>query len=184
MKITIQNTRIAFASIFEASAYGENEPKFSLKAIIAPASPTASELRRAFLSVAKEKWGAKGEAIYQQLVGQGKVALVEGDYLNAAGDPYDGFAGNYYVSASSKSRPLVIDRDKTPLVAADGKPYSGCYCNVQIEIWAQDNKWGKRLNAELKGVQFVKDGVAFSGSAPASTDDFEDLSVEDGADLV
>ncbi len=81
------------------------------------------------------------------------------------------------LNASNKARPLVLDRDKTPLTAADGKPYSGSYMNVSLEIWAQDNNFGKRINATLKGVQFVGDGDSFGGGAPASPDDFEDLAV-------
>jgi hypothetical protein len=46
-----------------------------------------------------------------------------------------------------------------------------------VELWAQDNSWGKRINATLKGVQFYQDGEAFAGGVSASADDFEDLSV-------
>ena len=83
------------------------------------------------------------------------------------------------VSAKSKTRPLVIDTDKTPLAEEDGKPYVGCYVNAIIEFFGYDNS-GKGVSATLKGVQFVRDGDAFSAVAPASEDDFDDLS--DGAD--
>ena len=53
-------------------------------------------------------------------------------------------------------------------------PYSGCYVNAVIEVWAQDNEHGKRLNARLKSVQFFKDGEAF-GAAPSNpNEDFTD----------
>lgn len=32
-----------------------------------------------------------------------------------------------------------------------------------VEFWAQDNNYGKRVNATLLGVQFVRDGAAFAG---------------------
>jgi hypothetical protein len=81
-----------------------------------------------------------------------------------------------YVSAASKTRPLVLDSNKTPLTDEDGKPYGGCYVNASIEIWAQDNQFGKRINAQLRGIQFVKDGDAFGGGgSPASADEFEEL---------
>lgn len=32
---------------------------------------------------------------------------------------------------------------------ADGLVYSGCYVNARIELWAQDNANGKRVNAKL-----------------------------------
>jgi hypothetical protein len=81
-----------------------------------------------------------------------------------------------YVSASNKVAPLVVDKDKSPLSEASGRPYAGCYVNASLDIWAQDNSYGKRVNATLRGVQFFRDGDAFAGGAPASEDEFDDLS--------
>jgi hypothetical protein len=76
-------------------------------------------------------------------------------------------------------RPTVINRDRTPLTAADGVIYSGCHGNVQVEVWAQDNSYGKRINAQLLGVQFTRDGDSFGGGTqPAKPDDFADLSAD------
>jgi hypothetical protein len=48
--------------------------------------------------------------------------------------------------------------------------------NTNVTLWTQDNKFGKAIRANLRIVQFVKDGKAFSGSAPANADDeFEAL---------
>jgi hypothetical protein len=58
-------------------------------------------------------------------------------------------------------------------MASSGKPYSGCYVNAVIELWAQDNKFGKRINASLMGVQFLRDGQRLSGGGVASADDFQ-----------
>jgi hypothetical protein len=79
-----------------------------------------------------------------------------------------------YVSARNKARPVVIDKDKSPLTQADGKPYAGCYVNVSLDVWAQSNQYGKRINAKLLAVQFDKDGDAFSGGEGYSDDDFGD----------
>ena len=49
-----------------------------------------------------------------------------------------------------------------------------------IDIWAQDNNFGKRVNASLGGVQFLRDGDAFAGGGVAAPDDFDDIS--EGAD--
>jgi hypothetical protein len=80
-------------------------------------------------------------------------------------------------------REVVINGQKVVLTERDGKPYSGCYVNVKLDFWAQDNsadRGGKRINAQIKTVQFVADGDAFGGGTPASADGFEDLG--DGAD--
>jgi hypothetical protein len=63
-----------------------------------------------------------------------------------------------------------------------GVIYSGCFVNAQIDIWAQDNGFGKRINCTLAGVQFAADGDAFGGGRPASADDFDDLGDLGGAD--
>ena len=89
---------------------------------------------------------------------------------------YEGFAGNVYVSASNKSAPLIIDSDTTELTAQHGRPYAGCYVNASIDIYAQDNQYGKRINAMLRAVQFAGHGEAFGGSAPASASEFADIS--------
>ena len=107
------------------------------------------------------------------------MPIAAGAYFTYDGDlkaTYDGFAGNLYVSARNPIRPLVLNSDKSPLTEADGKPYAGCYVNVSLELWAQDNNYGKRVNATLMGVQFYCDGDAFAGGGVASEDDFDDVS--------
>ncbi len=88
-----------------------------------------------------------------------------------------------FISSSSVSAPGVFDKDRTELTQKDGRPYAGCYVNAALDIWAQDNQFGKRINATLKGVQFAADGDAFVGSAPATAEDFDDISdTGEGAD--
>jgi len=93
----------------------------------------------------------------------------------------DGYAGNYFVSARAYQKPLVIDRGKQPLAETDGRPYAGCYVNASVEVWAQDNEFGRRINATLRGVQFLNDGDAFAGGAPATPDEFEDEGADESA---
>lgn len=104
-----------------------------------------------------------------------RLALHDGDVKA----DYAGYEGNMFLNSRNTVRPLVIDRDKTPLAATDGKPYAGCYVHASIELWCQDNNFGKRINATLRGVQFFKDGDAFAGGGTASEDEFEDI--EEGA---
>ena len=74
----------------------------------------------------------------------------------------------------------MIDTNKSALTDRDGKIYAGCYVNVSLDFWAQDNAYGKRVNAQLRGVQFLRDGDAFSAGRPADSDEFEE--VTEGAD--
>lgn len=179
MKVKLNNVRLAFPDLFKPRAFnGEGDAKYGATFLFPPDHPAAELINEAIDAVAKEKWGPKAPAVLMSLRANGKVCLHDGD----AKEELDGFAGHLYVSARSTVRPGVYDRDRSPLAEDDGRPYGGCYVNAIIEIWAQDNGFGKRVNATLKGVQFVRDGESFAGGAPASPDDFD--VVEDEEALV
>lgn len=172
MKIKLTNVRLAFPALFEAKTVnGEGEPAFSAAFLIATNSPDIKTLKDAFEVIGKDKWGAKWATVKKEIEAKDRTALHDGDTKA----DYAGFAGMMFVSARNKTRPLVLDADKSPLTAQDGKPYAGCYVNASIELWAQDNNYGKRINASLRGVQFLRDGDAFAGGGAASDDEFDDV---------
>lgn len=169
-KVHLNNVRLTFPALFEPKAVnGQGEPKFSASFLFPREHTGVAELSKAVTEAATAKWGAKAQATLQQLKAADKLPVHDGD----AKSDYDGYAGNLFVNASNKVRPLVIDGNRTPLTPAEGKPYSGCYVNAIVEIWAQDNQFGKRVNASLLGVQFVRDGERLAGGAVAAADDFE-----------
>lgn len=178
MKVQLKNVRLSFPDLFEPRAFkAGDEPKYKATLLIAKDDPQVEVIEKAILATATEKWGAKAASVIKGIRGNpNKFNFQDGDTKD-----YDGYAGNMALSASSKSRPLVIDRDKTPLGAADGRPYAGCYVNASLELFGYDNS-GNGISATLKGVQFVRDGDAFGGGAPASPDDFDDLGVDEEAD--
>lgn len=82
-----------------------------------------------------------------------------------------------FVSASNKKRPVVVGRDARPVVDADNVIYPGCRVNMTLTLWVQDNSFGKKVNANLRGVQFVADDEEFGdggGNIDAETE-FEAL---------
>ena len=178
MQVKLLNVRIAFANIFEPKQVGdEGEARFSAAFVIEPGSENAKKLKAAVEAVGKEKWKDKATAILGELRKKERVCYKE-EPLAKDGVVYDGFEGMHAVNASNKVRPTVIDRDKSVLVQADGRPYAGCYVNAIIDVWAQDNKYGKRVNASLAGVQFYADGDAFGGGGVADADAFDSFEDE------
>jgi hypothetical protein len=174
MKIRLENVRLAFPNLFEPkAAKAGQKAKYSAAFIFPKDHPAVAVIRDAMVEVAKAKWGDKWESIYAGLRAADKLAVHDGD----AKAEYGGYAGNLFVNASNEVRPLVLGGGpdgKAPLSASDGKPYSGCYVNGLVELWAQAHaEHGKRINASLMGVQFVKDGERLSGGATAAADDFD-----------
>lgn len=182
MKVKLENVRLAFAALFEPKTVGgEGDPRFSAAFPIEPGSANAKRLDEAVKAVAAEKWGKKADGILDELRKKGRISYRQ-EPLSKDGEVYDGFEDMHSLNASNKVRPLVIDRDRTPLTAQDGKPYSGCYVYATVDVWAQDNSFGKRVNATLTGVQFCRDGDAFGGATTAKQDDFDDLADGAGSD--
>ena len=170
MKVHLKDVRISFANIFEAKqVQGQGDAKFSAAFLFPKTHPQKAEIERAIVESAKEKWADKYGDVLKSLKAADRLCMHDGDAKPDA----DAYPGNLFVNASNKTRPLVIGPQREPLVAADGKPYSGCYVNAIIEVWAQDNQFGKRINASLLGVQFLRDGDRLAGGGIAAADDFE-----------
>lgn len=174
--VKLIDVRLGFPDLFEPDA---KYNKFGASFPIVPGSENAKALANAVNEAAKTKWGVKADGILTELKAKGRVSYQERPKTNANGEIYDGFEGMHHVNATNDTRPAVIDKDTKPLVKADGRPYSGCYADASVEVWAQDNSWGKRVNVTLRWVQFRRDGDAFSGGAPVSHDEFE--SIAEGA---
>lgn len=176
MKVVLKNVRLAFPSLFTASRFNEqSEPKFSATLLVEKGSDNDKAVQAAIKQVAKDKWGAKAESTLKKIEGNpNKYAYKDGDDTD-----YDGFENHMAIRASNKVRPTVVNKDRSPIAESDGIIYGGCYVNAIIEVFAYDNS-GSGISASMKGVQFVKDGEAFSGGGVAKADEFEDIS--EGAD--
>lgn len=182
MEIKLKNVRLAFPNLFTAKAFSGDagsKADFNASFILPKDHPQFKEVADAIKAAAVAKWGEKkGADMFEKLKKQDKLALHDGDTKSQ----YDGFEGNFFISARNKTKPLVVGRKREPLNEADGVVYAGCYVNVILDFWAQDNAYGQRVNASLGGVQFFADGDAFAGGGAASADDFDDIGMDETAD--
>lgn len=176
------------------------KPTYAANALILPADPQVVELNRIIDQVAHEKWKEKTPLYLAELRAKDRICLHNGDYKA----DYDGYQGMYFLSARNSAKPLVVNkdpfvRDETgqPLIdPKNGKPlanlctedmgipYGGCYVNMSVDIYAQDNEWGRRINATLRGVQYLEDGDAFGAGPPATAEEFDNLAISGEGDLV
>jgi hypothetical protein len=184
--------RLAFPALFKPKAVEKGgKEKYSAAIAIDPSNKAVvAALDAAVKHVAAAKWPGKNDegknkadVILAELHKKGKVGFKKEPRTNADGEVYDGFEDMFSLNASSDAAPTVLDADKTPLGEKSGRPYGGCYVVMNVEAWAQDNDYGRRINFTLRGVQFAKAGDAFGGGAPASEDEFEDISTTE-EDLV
>jgi hypothetical protein len=166
MKIKIATTRLSFPSLFNTAKFGgEDTGKYEASFILDKKqhAEVIKEITTAIDALCKTELKGK--------VAPDKLALKDGDDSGR-----EEFHNAMVLKASTKRRPLVITRDKTPIVESDNIVYAGCYVNAIVSLWAQNNQYGKRINAQLDAVQFVRDGEPFGdgGVSPNEFDAFGD----------
>jgi hypothetical protein len=175
-KVVLRDVQIAFPEVFTAKEF-KGTLSYSCKFLLEKGSKNEQNIDAAIQAEASAKWGARAVQKLKQFSGiPTQDCLIDGDTRDT-----NGYAGHTVLTAkrSEKAgRPVVVNRNKAPLMPADGKIYSGAVCNGTVEIWMQDDdNAGKRCT--LINLQFVRDGEAFGGAAPATDDGLDDLGFEE-----
>lgn len=151
--IKLNNVRLSFPSLFREKKFAPTDAKGAYSAtFILDKKINAKEIaavNAAINDIVREVFKGKRPP---------KVCLRDGEE-KAETDGYGD--GVMFIGCRSEKRPQVIGRDMSPLTEEDGKPYAGCHVNAVIQLWGQDNQYGKRINAKLRAVQFFKDGKPF-----------------------
>jgi len=167
-KIKLQNVRLSFPSLFQHATFGNDSTgKYEATFVLDTVEHADA------ITLIKSKIAELMKTELKTKLAADKICLKDGDDL---GRPE--FEGKMTIKASTKKRPLVIDKDKSPLAQEDERIYAGCYVNAVVTLWAQNNQFGKRINAQLDGVQFFKDGEPF-GDGGITVDEFDAFGDDD-----
>ena len=166
----IPDVRLSYFYGHEPYTSDDGKINYGTHLLMKPDHPSIPAIKAAQRAVAVAMWGADADAVMTQLAAKDRLVLHDGTISKPGNDAYKGVL---YVSANSgKKRYTIVDADRRPLTAADGRPYSGCYANAIIQVWAQQNKFGRGINAQICGVQFLRHGEAFGGGRVAAADEF------------
>lgn len=197
-------SRLAFVRLDKPKAFEEGQdPRFETSFLVDPSekakgSVPANEVGLAALTVivktaakiAKAKWGVTPREVlrvaseigipgvkYDPKAKDDKIkfdCLYSGDTKE-----YDGFAGNWVLATHNKNKPAVANRaGEAVLPGEDEFPFSGSFGRGSVTFWTQDNKYGRRIGVNLRGVQWIRTGEAFGAGAIDPSDEFGAL--EDG----
>lgn len=169
--IHLKKVRLSFPRLFKPKAFRPGQdPRFEATFLLDPSNKEHAALVKKLKETAK---AIALETFNGKLPKDLKVCIGDGNKKD-----YDGYEGMIYLSTSNKTRPTVVDRNRAPLAESDGKPYAGCIVNASVTLWGMNNEFGKRINANLRGIQFVEDGEAFGMKPVDADEEFEML--EDG----
>lgn len=164
--IKLTNVRLSYPNLFVAKSQEEGkEPKYSASFLLDKKAHAAliAKIEKTIERVALDEFKKK--------VKLNRTCIRDGNEK----EDKEGYGDEVmFIPASNTKRPVVVDRDLTPLTADDSKPYAGCYVNATIRLFAYDHKTGgKGVSASLRAIQFVKDGESFGAGPVNAEDEFE-----------
>ena len=166
-KINLDCVRLSFPHLYVPKSFTKGQAeKFQATFLLDPSDKAHAKM---IAEIKKES-----KRIVIEAFGE-KPAGLKRCYGLAAKHPkkkdYEGYEGMFYIATSNTTRPVAVDRKRKAVDEADGILYAGCFVNTVITLWCQDHEvGGKGVNANLRIVQFVKNGEAF-GNAPAKADE-------------
>ncbi len=176
-KILLKNARLSFLRLEKPEAFEEGQvEKFQLTALLDPSDAANAEaialIKQETQKLCVEAYGEVPTDIKATPMDRLPFGLADN---HPKKKEYDGYKGMFYIYAANTVRPGIGNRKAEGVIPGEPEfPYSGCYGNVSISLWAllgpKRVKYGSRIGANLRAVQFVKDGDAF-GLAPVSAED-------------
>ena len=170
----------SYVTVLEPKPDQKGKLKYSVT-ILVPKSLTKSldPLKAEAVRVAKEKWGAKGEAI---LAAAKNPMIHDGDtYVGTSGEPDPSYKGNWFIRMRTDRKPQVIDAKKQP-VFTDDDVYSGCLLRVSGNVFAYEREGNRGVTFGLNNVQVLEKRARLDGRK-AAEDEFEEWKPEGGDPL-
>lgn len=171
--ILLRQVRCSYPHLDKPWTMGEGEPKYQMEGMIPKTKeyePGLRALKARINAIIRENKTAE--------LPESRLCLKDGA---STGKPEK---ADYYVfKASENNAPKLRGRRRDPRTGmaevipnedANKVFYGGCWVNMVVKFWWQNNKHGKRVNANLLIVQFVQDDDAF-GRGRISDEDVDDF---------
>lgn len=164
--------RVSYPNVFEPKAFKEGqEAKYMVTMLFDKKKADLKRMRACADAAAAEKWGANPKKWPRDL----DMPFRDGDEEKA---DVDGYKGHIFVSAKSKTKPGLVDKQLQPIISKE-EFYGGCYALAEVIAFAYDVGSNKGVAFALLNLQKKGDGPQFSGRKRAE-DVFE--VIEDSSD--
>jgi hypothetical protein len=179
--IFLSNVRLSFPHLAEPQKQvneqtGATRISYNAEFLMPQDHPGFAQFMARYGAIALQKWKEHAQAVMQMIQNDRKTRCFgrgEEKISRKTMQPYDGYAGNIYITAGRDTAPQMIQADGSPVDPANTmayqqlarKMYGGCRVNAAIKPWPQDNKVGRGIRCDLIAVQFAADDVAFGEGA-------------------
>lgn len=174
VQMTTGKVRMCYVVLERPRAIMEGqEPKYSIRLLIpktdeATVGKIKSAIKAVMQKAVMEKWGGS-------LPDNFKNPLRDGDLEAFTSDTY---SGQYFINASSRMKPLVVDADKREITHL-GEVYSGCYGRAVISLYAYSTSLQSGVGCCLLGIQKLAEGERLGSFITADAFDEGEISCLD-----
>lgn len=181
--IFLSNVRLSFPHLTEPQktvneATGQTRVSFNTEFIMPESHPSFAQFWAMYQKLMTETFAENAPVVMNMIAADRKLRCYgrgEEKVNKKTFTPYDGYAGNVYLTAGSDRQPQVIQADGNPVdptntmayQALTRAMYGGCKVNAAVKPWVQKNKHGNGIRCDLVAVQFAGDDTPFGeGGTP------------------
>ncbi len=163
-KVVTGIVRLAYVNIWEPKTSTNGKARYGCMLIIPKTdTETVEAIQRAIDCAIQEGIGKFGGKVAPR--SRLKLPLRDGDLERSD----EAFKGCWFINASSKVAPQVVDRQLRGDLAPE-EIYSGVYARVSIKLYAYSVSGNKGVACGLRNVQKVHDGEVLRGRVSASSE--------------
>ena len=179
--IFLSNVRLSFPHLVEpqrkvSPETGKERVSYSADFIMPPDHAGFKQFMVKVNEMALAKWKEHAGNVLGIINGDRKLRCYGDGNQKVNGktfQPYDGYAGQVFITAGRDTPPQIIQADGTPIDPNNTmayqqltrKMYGGCRVNVALKPWLQENKHGRGIRCDLVAVQFAGDDQPFGEGA-------------------
>ena len=179
--IYLSNVRLSFPHLAEPqknvnAENGKERISYNCEFIMPQDHAGFTQFMQQFAALAAEKWKDHAQQVMQMIQSDRRLRCYgrgEEKVNKKTFQPYDGYAGNVYITAGRDSQPQIIQADGTPIDPNNSmayqqltrKMYGGCRVNAAVKPWLQENSYGRGVRCDLVAVQFAADDQPFGEGA-------------------
>jgi hypothetical protein len=179
--IFLSNVRLSFPHLAEPQRQmneqtGKERISYNCEFIMPQDHAGFQQFMARYGALALEKWKEHAQTVMGMIQNDRKTRCYgrgEEKINKKTFQPYDGYAGQVFITAGRDSAPQMIQADGTPIDPSNTmayqqlarKMYGGCRVNAAVKPWPQDNKHGRGIRCDLIAVQFAGDDTPFGEGA-------------------
>ncbi len=183
--VFLSNVRLSFPHLADPQKQvnevtGATRISYNCEFLMPQDHPGFQQFMARYGALALDKWKEHAQAVMGMILQDRKTRCFgrgEEKVNKKTFQPYDGYAGNMYITAGRDSAPQMIQADGSAVDPNNTmayqtlarKMYGGCRVNAAVKPWTQDNKHGRGIRCDLIAIQFAADDKPFGeGVADAS----------------